>query len=803
MNQSSAAKKRPGYEEGYEVTLDEALELAKGHHFEGNFMLAERTYRDILRAAPDHFPTIHFLGILLFQMGVLDEALVFLQKSVAAEPKDKQCWNNLGAVLMGLKRYDEASTAFEKALAIDPNFVDAMNNKGLMLWNTNQFDAAKDLIEESLKHNPNNPDARVNLGIIYATQKQYNEALEIWEKLAEEYPDFDKVWINWGNTLRDMSRFAESEAKCRKALELNSKNPEAHNNLANVLRDRGKPEQALEHYKKATDLRPEYFEAHSNTSVALCDQGRYEEAVVAARYAVAFKNDDPRANSALSQALRNIGQYSEARAASLRAIKSDPDSAEPYLDLAEVNLMSDFLNDAEAALQEAIKRQPDSARSYKKLADIYERMNEYESGLDAIDKAIELAPDMPIMWIRRAGILQMQTRMDEAFECMDKAIELAPSWHVPYNMKAEMMINVNENEKGVELARKAMSLNKTVPGPHATLLSLVKVKSEDDPDFQNILKLLENETKWGLSGATVLNYAVSDAYEDMKNYEKAFEHLKKACDYKRQLVPYDSSVNIALLDNVKSRFTPAFLEGMKDKGFKSDVPVFIVGMPRSGTTLTEQIISCHPDVYGAGELMEVSKIRELLGGLTDENAQEFGEMYVESVKARDTTGNAKRITDKMPGNYVNLGLITTILPNAKIIHCRRDPVDTCLSCYKQNFAVGQYWSYNLEELAAEYNRYLDVMNYWREVLPGRFLEIDYEETVGNFEEQARKLIDYVGLEWDDACLEPHKQKRTVLTASKGQVTQPIYKTSVEKWKRYGDHLKPLVDNINFDALPKK
>ncbi|MEM6781264.1 MAG: tetratricopeptide repeat protein [Pseudomonadota bacterium] len=802
MTQSSAAKQRPGYDEGVEVTLDEALELAKGHHFEGNFMLAERTYRDILRAVPDHFPTIHFLGVMLYQTTVFDEALIYMEKSIQAEPDDKQCWNNYGAVLMELGRNDEAIEAYDKSLVLDPEFGDAMNNKGLALWRSGQLEEAQDLIENSLKADPDNGDARINLGIIYSTQKKYQEALEIWQNLAEAHPEIDKIWINWGNTLRDMGRFAESEAKCREALELNSNNPEAHNNLANVLRDRGKPEAALEHYKKATDLRPEYFEAHTNTSIALSDQNRFEEAAVAGRYAVAFKRDDPRANSALSLALRNIGQYPEARAASLRAIKADPDNAEPYLDLAEVNFMSDFLNDAEAALQEALKREPNSARSLKKLADIYDKMNDYDRALEAVDEAIKLAPDMPIMWMRKASILQMMNNMSDAFDAMDKAIELSPTWHLPYNTKAEMLITVNENEHAKELAQKAISLNDSLPGPHATLMSLIKVKSEDEPEFQALLKLKDDETKLGVSGATVLNYAISDAYEQLKDYDAAFKHLKKANDYKRKIIPFNPRNNVELVQGIKARFTSELMESFEGKGFKSDVPVFIVGMPRSGTTLTEQIISSHPDVYGAGELTEIAKIRENLGGLSEDNLAEFGEAYVEAVKAKDKSGKALRVTDKMPGNYTNMGIITAILPNAKIIHCRRNPIDTCLSCYKQNFGQGQYWSYNLEELAEEYNRYLEVMSHWRSVMPDRFIEINYEETVGNFEEQARMLIDYVGLDWDDACLEPHKQKRAVLTASKAQVTKPIYKTSVEKWKRYEKHLQPLVDGINMDMIGK-
>lgn len=178
-----------------------------------------------------------------------------------------------------------------------------------------------------------------------------------------------------------------------------------------------------------------------------------------------------------------------------------------------------------------------------------------------------------------------------------------------------------------------------------------------------------------------------------------------------------------------------------------------------------------------------------------DNVEEMGQAYVDYLKKLDKTGKALRITDKMPGNYMSIGFISCILPNARIIHCRRNPIDTCLSNFKQNFASGQYWSYDLEDLALQYKRYEILMEYWEQIVPGRVLHIDYEETVGNFEQQARKLIDYVGLPWDDACLEPHKQKRTVLTASKDQVIKPVYQTSVEKWRRYEKQLQPLVQKL--------
>jgi tetratricopeptide (TPR) repeat protein len=788
--------------EQQEVTLEEALDLAKGHHMAGNYVLADRTYRDILRAVPEHFPTTHLLGVLLYQTGNLEESLSFLEMACKSEEADKQCWNNLGAVKTDLGQYEEAKEAYKKALSLDPDFTEALNNKALNYWFLEEYEEAEKAAKKSLETSADNLDGLVSLGMAVASQGRNEQALETWKKAADKYPEAAKVYNNWAKTLRDVGRHAESEAKCRKALELEPDNPETLNNLGNVLRDRGQVEEAIECYKKATNIQPEHFHAHNNMAIALCDQSRFEEAAISARYAAAFKKDYAPAYGTLSVALRNMGEHAMARAAAQRAVYLEPDVAEHYLDLADANLMADMLDDGEAALQEAIKRKPDSPRAYKKLADIREQMTNLKGAIEAIDKAIKIAPDMPLLWLRKGQILQMDNLVEQAFECVDKAISMAPKWPMALQAKAEMLISVNENEQAEKLVREVLSINETLPGPYNTLTSIKKFKSEDDEDFQKMLSLVADEKTKGLGNASVLNYALSDAYEQMGEYDKAFEHLKKANDYKRKMIPYDPERAQDLVEVIKAKFNPEFFEAVQGKGYESDIPVFIVGMPRSGTTLTEQIISSHPDVFGAGELTEISHIRQDLGGLDLDNVSELGEEYVNRIKKRDKSGRALRITDKMPGNYMNIGLIACILPQAKIIHCRRNPGDTCLSCYKQNFASGQYWSYSLEELAAEYNRYLDIMDYWRRLLPGRFIDIDYEQTVGDFENQARRLVDYIGLEWDDACLEPHKHKRMVLTASKAQVTKPVYKSSVEKWRRYEAHLKPLMDNIDMDMYEK-
>ncbi len=806
MPQSATGNKKSSPEDQHEVTLDEAVRLAQGHHLSGNFILAERTYRDILRAVPEHFKSTLSLGVLLFQTGDYEGSKQFLKRATELEPEDVNAWNNYGGVLTQIGEYELALEIFAKALALDPDHADALNNKACALWNLERAEESEEVSRRALELSPDDPTAYSNLGIALAKRSKFEESLDVWKKLTEIEPDNAKHWVNWGNTLREMGRIKESEEKCRKAVELDPRNPEALNNLANALRDMGKIEEAIDLYRQATNIRPEHYQSHNNLAIAYSDLNRFEEAAIAARYCVAFNNNFADGYCALSKALCELGEYPDAYNAAQRAIHIEPESASGYLHMADVLMRSDQLDDGEAVMQQAVKLEPDSPRSWLKLADMRERMNNFEEAHEAIDKAIEMSGNMPQLWSRKATIYHMDGDLEQALETIDKALEFSPDLLGALYNKAEMLVAVNRNEEALEYVRKVLSKNKHMPGAYQLLTTLKTFKSKEDEDFQNMAAIEENVQSMGQDNASAYHFAMARALEHMKAYEESFEHYKEANDLRWKSVPYNPQRSDETHKAIRRRFTAELIAEARESGSQSDVPVFIVGMPRSGTTLTEQILACHPDVLGAGELPEMGRVNRLAATGAMTGLAELGDEYVRRIREREPEGAKKalRITDKMPANYVHMGFIARILPNAKIIHCRRNPIDTCLSCYVQNFARGQYWSYNLEELAAEYKRYLGTMEHWRNVMPDRFIEVDYEETVNNFEAQARRLVDYIGLEWNDACLEPHKHKRAVLTASKAQVTKPIYKTSVEKWRRYEKQLQPLVRELLPDqVLPEE
>lgn len=775
---------------GQEVTLEDALKLAQAHHRNGNLTIADRTYRDILRAYPDHFPTVYLLAALLFQRGNMKEALEFGKKATEVEPDNASCWTNYGVILSAEDRQDDAITAFNHALGLDPELYEAYSNKAHALWLSGRFEEAEEAAAQATLLKPEKTEAYVNLGIALASQRKFKEAEEVWKRVIEIDPAAVAAWSNWCNALREQGRLWDAKEKGKKALELDESSHEALHNLACVYKDLGDLTKAEEMYRKTTELQPDYYRAHNNLALTLIEQERYRDAIVAARYATSFKKDYADAWSTLSRAQSGLGQYDQARESADRAINLEPDEPFHYLTLVDVLIAMDSYDEADAVLQKALELEPSQTRALVKLAEVRRNLDMLDEALEAIDLAIASAQETPPLLVQKARILEYAGRVEEGLAVIERALVLAPKNPWALLAKADLLLTINRKEEAGAVLEGARDSLGGFPAFYLSLSSYKTFKA-DDPDFIKLKALLDKEDEYGPDMKATLRYALFEAYEDIGDYDTAFEHLRKANDCKSATHLFSPENMEAGSKRKRDMFSAAVIRQYEGRGCESELPVFIVGLPRSGTTLTEQILSSHPQVYGAGELYDLNSVIRERGPLTPENAVAMGQSYVERVMARDDSGTALRITDKMPGNYSNIGLIHCILPKARIIHCRRNPMDTLLSCYKQNFATGQYWAYNLDTLALQYRLYEETMNHWRTVLPGRFLEIRYEDTVNAFEEQARRLVDFIGLDWNEACLEPHKQKRAVLTASKDQVIRPVYKSSVDSWKRYETQLEPL------------
>jgi hypothetical protein len=303
----------------------------------------------------------------------------------------------------------------------------------------------------------------------------------------------------------------------------------------------------------------------------------------------------------------------------------------------------------------------------------------------------------------------------------------------------------------------------------------------------------------------LLHFSLGKAYLDLGDSAAAFRHLNEGNRMKRGVVAYSADATEKFFADVAAAFPPALLDRLAGQGLRSPAPIFVVGMPRSGTTLIEQILAAHPAIRGGGELRFMRSVVEQISDFPkgvatlDAVAQKrMGQHYLSRI---ETLADGKpRVVDKAPGNFVNAGLIRLILPDAKIIHARRDPVDTCLSCYTKLFADALNFTYDLTELGRYCQGYLKLTDYWRTVLPAsHFLEVDYEAVVDDIEAEARRMLAFLELPWDPACLEFYRVERPVRTASVNQVRQPIYRSSSGRWRKHAEALQPLLKVLEIET----
>jgi LPS sulfotransferase NodH len=302
------------------------------------------------------------------------------------------------------------------------------------------------------------------------------------------------------------------------------------------------------------------------------------------------------------------------------------------------------------------------------------------------------------------------------------------------------------------------------------------------------------------------------AFSDLGEHERSFRHLRDGNALKREQLAYDEKQMLGLFEHIRTTFTPELMQEKKGCGDPSEAPVFVVGMPRSGTTLLEQILASHSKVYGAGEIeafyQAIVKLGYPNGGavafpdmvpaLSPEALRELGSSYVSMIRA--AAPDAERIVNKLPLNFKYVGLIHLALPNARIIHIRRDPIDTCFSCFSLLFSGDQSFTYDQVELARYYRGYAALMEHWRSVLPeGVMIEVQYEDLIADVQGQTGAILAHCGLPWEDACLAFHQTERSVTTASSVQVREPVYRTSVGRWRIYANHLQPLIEALDAGA----
>ncbi len=485
-----------------------------------------------------------------------------------------------------------------------------------------------------------------------------------------------------------------------------------------------------------------------------------------------------------------------------RALEADPHYVDARLNYGACLQGIGRFAEAEAAFRRLIDHEPEFLLAHYNLGTILADQARHGDAVIAFERTLEIDPRMPDAWFNMANALRDSERLSEAIVSYEKAIGLRPDF-------ASALVNlgvVQQTLGAFDTARKnfmrALDINPDLPAAHYQLSLMGDGNGGIDKGIAQIEEILENLDALDPGRAT-LHFAAARLNAKNLEHDHAFAHFDCANIIRASSHPFDIESFDDKINSLIVAYTREIFDAEADFLNTDSRPVFIVGMPRSGTTLVEQIIASHPDVYGAGERSEIVRF---VGENFDHGSptrfdaravQKFAADYILAI-SRDA-GDALRITDKMPGNFLNLGLIVRMFPNATIIHCKRDPLDTCLSCYFQNFAEILPFTNDLKALGSYYLAYRRLMDHWRSVLPVKIHEIAYEELVHNTEANSRALIAHLDLDWDPACLEFFKTERPVTTASMWQARQPVYTGSVGAWRNYDRHLGALKDSLRINT----
>jgi tetratricopeptide (TPR) repeat protein len=636
-------------------------------------------------------------------------------------------------------RLGEAERRYQFVLAANERNYEALYRLGLIRLQQARFGIAADLFRRAIKADQESADARQHLAVVLSAQTRHTQAIRFYNEALALRPDYAEAHNNLGHSLHALGRYAEAMAHYEKALAAKPDYAEARNNLGVLLQTLERPLEAAAHYEAALALRPHYVEARKNLGHVLGVLNRDEEALPHLEKALALRPDDMQARVMLGNAMLRRDRPEEAIAHFQKALS---------LNAADI----DARNGLGSALH-ALGRSDEAIVQHRTV--------------------LAAAPNDIVAHSKLGDALLALGRLPEANAALAKAVGLSPR-------KAGFCWNLANSKRF----------------------------TADDPNLAAIRALAKQLPSLNAEEQVDLHFALGKMLSDVGEHASSFAHLCKGNALMRRRVAYDEERALGRFGRMRRVFTAAMMSDKKGTGDPSDVPVFIIGLPRSGTTLIEQILASHPKVFGAGELRDMAALAEEISGdngavvpeavpaMSGGRLCRLGGDYLRRI--RRFSPHAERITDKMPGNFVLSGLIHLALPNARIIHACRDLRDTAFSCFSLLFSRGHVYSYDLAELGRYCRGYHALMAHWHKIMPGTILDVHYEDVVADLEGQARRIVAHCGLDWDPRCLDFQQTRRSVRTASAAQVRQPIYRSSIGRWRAHAEALQPLLQELALD-----
>jgi Tfp pilus assembly protein PilF len=783
---------------------------------QGNLQAASRLAEDLLLATPDDATLLEITAVIALHTGNPGLAIERFQQQLAIQPGNALAHSNL---CMALRMTGDNDTAFQhgqQAILLDPELADAWNNLGNLYETGNKLEKAAEHYDKALALDDSDPRIHLNTGSVRLKLGELEKAEQHFRNALALKPDLASTHNNLGAVLVKQGRYSEALAAYLRAMQLQPDNPEILANYAGLLIQQDETVKARQYLEKALSIDPSHAGTYITLGILAERQNDAEAVTRNYQHALTLDPGNSTVHCNLGYRAFEQGMQSEAIEHLLQALESNPNSSKALAGLGKAMLRQDDVKLAREYIEKALVLSPLDEHAHMAMALLHERQHHDDAAMAEWESAIELNPDICDGYVGKATLLDNLGRPDEAraqFSTAEANKAISANLYHAWSALEEKLHRLDDAEK---LARKALEQDPDYPGLTIMQAKLAR-RRKDNADALSLLDQLDAASIQNKQSLTNYQFERGDILDRLGRYTEAFADYEAGNRTKSEFTGtvYDAETDRARFDHLKEFFTKDHLQALQKQasaaGTIDTTPVFIVGFPRSGTSLLEQILGSHPQIIPAGELTFINDLTEreaanITGSklpfpdllldtdvpLDRERAQRMRDFYLKGMETFGIKHNRTQwVTDKMPHNAMHLGLIATLFPDSPIIHIARHPLNSCLSAYFANFKSGHRYTSSLASTAQHYKAVMDMLEHYRSIgIP--VLQIRYEDLVADQEGITRKVLEHIGVSWDAACLQHHKSDRVVKTASYEQVTQKIYTSSLYRYRNYREAVQPVI-----------